>query len=74
MNIHGDVCVKYEEHQTTSKLTFMTLVFPASYHHNRQDYCDGKSHNTEKVYVTGLSHHHGETERAQTQRNGRPFR
>lgn len=71
--------VKYVEHETTAKLTFMTIVFLAPYHPSRQDYCVGNSHNTEEVYVTGLSHHHGETEgsikeRAQTQRNGLPFR
>lgn len=69
------MCVKYVEHETTSKLTFTTHVFPASYHHSRQDYCEGNSHNTEEVYVTGLSHHHGETEKErENTEKGLPFR
>ncbi len=36
---------------TTATLILMTL-----------QNCEANSHNTDEVYVTGLSHHHGETE------------
>ncbi len=35
-----------------------TFCFPSP---NNQEYCEANSHNTDEVYVTGLSHHHCET-------------
>lgn len=45
----------------------MTLCFPSTYN---QDDCEANSHNTDEVYITGQSHHHGETEGARESKHG----